>query len=130
MSKILVVDDEPVIRDLAVEILRRSGYDPHGVPSARHALALLEQESFDLVVSDVVMPEMTGIEFLDELRESRPELPVVLMTGGSKEPERTTKAVALGACGLLYKPFSHAELTAAVEAALNRYERKRAPAES
>ena len=130
MSRILVVDDEPVIRDLAVEILRRSGYEPQGVPSARHALDLLEQEPFDLVVSDVVMPEMTGIEFLYELRESRPELPVVLMTGGSKEPERTTRAVELGACGLLYKPFSHAELTAAVEAALDRYERKRSPAES
>jgi DNA-binding NtrC family response regulator len=130
VSRILVVDDEPVIRDLAVEILRRSGYEPQGVPSARHALDLLEQEPFDLVVSDVVMPEMTGIEFLDELRGSRPELPVVLMTGGSKEPERTTKAVELGACGLLYKPFSHAELTAAVEAALDRYERKRRPSES
>ena len=72
----------------------------------------------DLVVSDVVMPEMTGVEFLYELRMHRPTLPVVLMTGGSKEPERTTKAVELGACSLLYKPFTHAELTAAVEAAL------------
>ena len=97
MSKILVVDDEPAIRDLAVEVLRRSGYEPQGVPSARHALELLDEEPFDLVVSDVVMPEMTG---------------------GSKEPERATNAVALGACGLLYKPFSHAELRAAVEAAL------------
>jgi len=118
VSKILVVDDEAVVRELTVEILRRSGYKPHGVPSAKHALELLDQESFDLVVSDVVMPEMTGVEFLYELRERLPELPVVLMTGGSKEPERTTRAVELGASGLLYKPFSRAELTAAVEAAL------------
>lgn len=120
MSKILVIDDEPVVRDLTVEILRRSGYCPHGVPSAKLALELLDREPdrFDLVVSDVVMPEMTGVEFLYELRERRPDLPVVLMTGGSKEPERTTKAVELGASGLLYKPFSHAELTAAVAAAL------------
>ena len=118
MSKILVVDDEEVVRELTVEILRRSGYKPHGVPSARHALELLDYEPFDLVVSDVVMPEMTGVEFLYELRERLPDLPVVLMTGGSKEPERATKAVELGACGLLYKPFTHAELNAAVEAAL------------
>jgi DNA-binding NtrC family response regulator len=118
LSKILVVDDEAVVRELTVEILRRSGYQPHGVPSAKHALELLDQETFDLVVSDVVMPEMTGVEFLYELRVRRPDLPVVLMTGGSKEPERTTKAVELGASGLLYKPFSHAELTAAVEKAL------------
>ena len=116
--KILVVDDEAVVRELTVEILRRSGYAPHGVQSARDALELLDQEPFDLVVSDVVMPEMTGVEFLYELRERRPDLPVVLMTGGSKEPERAEKAVELGACSLIYKPFSHAELTAAVEAAL------------
>ena len=118
MSKILVVDDEQVVRELTVEILRRSGYKPHGVPSARQALELLDHEPFDLVVSDVVMPEMTGVEFLYELRERLPGLPVVLMTGGSKDPERATKAIELGACELLYKPFSHAELNAAVEAAL------------
>ena len=116
--RILVVDDEPAVRDLTVEILRRSGYEPQGVPTARRALDLLDEEQFDLVVSDVVMPEMTGVEFLYELRERGLELPVVLMTGGSKEPERATKAVELGACSLIYKPFSNAELTAAVEAAL------------
>jgi two-component system alkaline phosphatase synthesis response regulator PhoP len=118
--KILVVDDEPVVRELTVEILRRSGYAPQGVPSARDALELLEQEHFDLVVSDVVMPEMTGVEFLYELRLRRPDLPVILMTGGSQEPERTTKAVQLGAAGLLYKPFSHAQLKATVASALGR----------
>jgi two-component system response regulator FlrC len=118
--KILVVDDEPVVRELTVEILRRSGYAPQGVPSARDALELLDQEAFDLVVSDVVMPEMTGVEFLYELRRRRPDLPVVLMTGGSQEPERTTKAVELGASVLLYKPFSQAELRAAVASALSK----------
>ena len=116
--RILVVDDEPAVRDLTVEILRRSGYEPHGVPTARQALDLLDEEQFDLVVSDVVMPEMTGVEFLYELRRRQPDLPVILMTGGSKEPERTTKAVELGAAGLLYKPFSHAELNEAVASAL------------
>ena len=116
--RILVVDDEPAIRDLTVEILRRSGYHPHGVSTARVALDLLDEEPFDLVVSDVVMPEMTGVEFLYELRRRQLDLPVILMTGGSKEPERTTKAVELGAAGLLYKPFSHAELNEIVAAAL------------
>lgn len=116
--KILVVDDEPVVRDLTVEILRRSGHAPRGVASAQLALDLLEHEPFDLVVTDVVMPEMTGVELLDAVRELRPELPVVLMTGGSQEPERTSNAVRLGAAGLLYKPFSHDELNAAVAQAL------------
>lgn len=118
--KILVVDDEPVVRELTVEILRRSGYRPHGVESARVALDLLEEERFDLLVSDVVMPEMTGVELVDELRARSHDLPVVLMTGGSQEPERTSNALRLGACGLVYKPFSQQELTAAVERALGR----------
>ncbi len=112
------MDDEPVVRDLTVEILRRNGHAPQGVASARLALDLLEREPFDLVVSDVVMPEMTGVELLDALRELRPDLPVVLMTGGSQDPERTSNAVRLGAAGLLYKPFSHDELNAAVAQAL------------
>lgn len=118
MSRILVVDDERVVRELTVELLRRSGYAPHGVPSARSALELLDQEPFDLVVSDVVMPEMTGVEFLYELRARRHDLPVVLMTGGSQEPERTSNAIKLGATSLLYKPFSHDELCRVVESAL------------
>jgi CheY-like chemotaxis protein len=116
--KILVVDDEPSVRNLTVEILRRSGYQPHGVPTAREALDLLDEERFDLVVTDVVMPGMTGVEFLYELRRRQPDLPVILMTGGSEEPERTTRAVELGAVGLLYKPFSHAELNEVVASAL------------
>lgn len=118
MSKILVVDDEPIVRELTVEILRRSGHQPHGVPSAKQALELLEAESFDLVVSDVAMPAMTGVEFLYKLRERLPDLPVLLMTGGSNEPERAMSAVGLGACSLLYKPFTNDELRVAVEAAL------------
>jgi DNA-binding NtrC family response regulator len=116
--RILVVDDEPAVRDLTVEILRRTGYEPQGVPTARQALDLLDEERFDLVVSDVMMPGMTGVELLYELRLRQPDLRVILMTGGSEEPERTTKAVELGAASLLYKPFSHAELKEAVATAL------------
>ena len=116
--RILVVDDEPAVRDLTVEILRRSGYNPSGVPTAQRALDLLDEEQFDLVVSDVVMPEMSGVELLYELRKRRPDMPVILMTGGSEEPERTTKAVELGAVALLYKPFSHAQLNDIVASVL------------
>lgn len=118
MTKILVVDDESVVRELTVELLRRSGYKPHGVPSARLALELLDREPFDLLVSDVVMPEMTGVELLYELRARKHDLPVVLMTGGSQDPERTSNAVKVGATSLLYKPFSHEELRDVVVTAL------------
>jgi len=118
VSRILVVDDEPSVRDLTVEILRRSGHRPLGTPSARDALELVEQERFDLVVSDVMMPEMTGVELVHELRARRHRVPVILMTGGSQDPQRTVNAVKLGATRLLHKPFSQDELRAAVVEAL------------
>ncbi len=119
MKRILVVDDEEAVRELTLEILRRHGYRPLGVPSGSEALAALDEESFDLILSDVVMPGMTGVELLDELQARAHDIPVVLMTGGSPEPERTSKAAAVGAAGLLYKPFSHDELKAVVAAALD-----------
>ena len=114
------MDDEPSVRDLTVEILRRSGYRPRGVASARHALEVLERGAFDLVVSDVVMPGMTGVELLRELRAREHDIPVVLMTGGSAQPERATTAVETDGAGLLRKPFSQAQLRDAVEAGLRR----------
>ncbi|MBA2463301.1 MAG: response regulator [Actinobacteria bacterium] len=118
MRRILVVDDEQIVRDLTVQVLERAGYDVLSVACPKRALELVDTEDVDLVVSDVVMPGLSGVELLDEIRERRPGLPVVLMTGGSPEPERTTRALQLGASGIVYKPFSHAELCGAVEAAL------------
>ncbi len=118
MTRILVVDDEELVRSLTVQVLERAGYDVVGAGDAQLALDLLDEERFDLVVSDVVMPGLSGVELLNELRDLRPELPVVLMTGGSPEPERTTRALELGANGIVYKPYSHSELLDAVRAAL------------
>ena len=118
MSRILVVDDEQLVRDLTVQVLKRAGHDVVSVPDARGALALLEQERIDLVVTDVVMPGLTGVELLNELRDLHPDLPVVLMTGGSAEPERTSRALELGANGIVYKPYTHADLIEAVQSAL------------
>lgn len=118
MSRILVVDDEQIVRELTVQVLERAGYDVVSVDCPERALEVVGREQVDLVVSDVVMPRLSGVELLDEIRSRWPELPVVLMTGGSPEPERTTRALQLGANGIVYKPFSHAELRGAVKAAL------------
>lgn len=118
MKRVLVVDDEQLVRDLTVQVLERAGYEAVGSGDAQHALDLLDEGRFDLVVSDVVMPGVSGVELLNELRDRQPDLPVVLMTGGSPEPERTTRALELGANGIVYKPYSPAELVDAVRAAL------------
>ena len=69
MSHILVIDDEEVIRSLIVEILETAGHDATGAESAERALELLDAGEFDLVVSDVIMPGLSGLELLELVRE-------------------------------------------------------------
>ena len=70
-AKILVVDDDRRICDLLVETLEAIGYQASGAGSARAALSKIEVERFDLVISDIVMPEMSGIELLTELQKKK-----------------------------------------------------------
>jgi putative two-component system response regulator len=120
MSRVLVIDDEAVIRDLMVEILERGGYEAVGADTAERALQLLDDVT--VVVSDIVMPGLTGIELLDRVRAARPSMPVVLVTGAGTY-ENLSEAVARGADGFVMKPFSHAELQRAVAAAIERARR-------
>jgi putative two-component system response regulator len=120
MNRVLVIDDEAVIRELMLEILQRAGYDVVGAETAGRALELLEDVS--VVVSDIVMPGLSGLELLDEVRRRRPSMPVVLVTGASTY-ENLSDAVARGADGFVMKPFSHADLQRAVAAAIERARR-------
>ena len=124
MSRILVIDDEDVIRMLVMEILEAAGHDMTGAESAERALTLLEDAEFDLVVSDVVMPGLSGLELLETLRTRRASLPVVLVTGAGTY-DTLSQALTRGAAGLVTKPFAHAELQAAVADALERANRSR-----
>lgn len=120
MNRVLVIDDEAVIRDLMVEILQRAGYEAVGADTAERAFELLDDVT--VVVSDIVMPGLSGIELLDEVRIRRPSMPVVLVTGAGTF-ENLSEAVARGADGFVMKPFSHAELHKAVAAAIERARR-------
>ena len=122
MTRILVIDDEQVIRELMCEILERAGYETIGATTSHQALELLVDHEIALVVSDIVMPGLTGLELLEEVRSRRPSLPVILVTGAGTY-ENLSQAVARGADGLVIKPFSHADLQNAVAAALERAQR-------
>ena len=116
MSKILVVDGEPVVRELECAVLASVGHDAIGVSSGDEAVLLLEGDRFDLVVSDVIMPGLDGFGLLAHVVEHHPGLPVLLVTGAV---DRThALASAQDAAGVLYKPFTHAELRDAVAQAL------------
>jgi putative two-component system response regulator len=125
VSRILVIDDEHLIRTLMVEILETAGHEALPAESAERALALLDEGGeFDLVVSDVIMPGLSGLELLETVRLRRASLPVVLVTGVGTYGT-LSQALTRGAAGLLTKPFSHAKLRNTVAQALERASRHR-----
>jgi putative two-component system response regulator len=124
VNRILVIDDEDVIRMLVVEILESVGYEVTSAESAERALALLEKAEFDLVVSDVIMPGLSGLELLEAVRARRASLPVVLVTGAGTY-DTLSQALTRGAAGLVTKPFAHSDLQSAVADALERAARSR-----
>jgi len=80
---ILIVDDQPQIRSLLQEALLDLGHEPEQAADGREALAMLQNDHFDLVISDVEMPVMSGIELLSAVRKSADPVPVILMSGKS-----------------------------------------------
>jgi len=125
VSRILVIDDETVIRDLMMEILASDGHDVIGAETAERAISLLDdRDDFDLVISDVVMPGLSGLELLETVRAQRASLPVVLVTGAGTY-DTLSQALTRGAAGLITKPFAHAELKEAAAHALERASRSR-----
>lgn len=81
MKKILVADDEMAIRLLYSEELKEEGYEVYTASNGREALEIVEKVPLDLVILDIKMPEMDGIEALRQIKERHPNLPVVLSTG-------------------------------------------------
>jgi putative two-component system response regulator len=121
---VLVIDDDDVVRMLVVEILESAGHEVIAAEGAERALGLLENSDFDLVVSDVVMPGLSGLELLEIVRQRRASLPIVLVTGAGTY-DTLSQALTRGAAGLVTKPFTHADLRQAVAEALDRADRSR-----
>lgn len=118
-GRILVIDDDATVRGTVAEMLRRSGYEPREAATHEQALALLEDLEVVLVVSDIVMPGLDGFELTELVRQRRPSLPVLLITGAGTD-QNLQEALARGAAGLIAKPFSLAELARTVAAVLQR----------
>jgi DNA-binding NtrC family response regulator len=116
---ILVVDDDPVMREMVTEMLEGAGYGVVAADGGRRALELAEEREFDCVVSDVQMPEMSGLELLGRLREQHPEAPVLLMTSFGTI-EVAVEAMRLGAHDFVTKPFPAEQLLVTVERALEK----------
>jgi CheY-like chemotaxis protein len=114
---ILVVEDEDAVRAVACRILRRHGYEVIEPSSATEALAIALERDIDLVLTDVVMPHMSGRELAEALREAKPELPVLFMSGYSQGVLGPGHLLAEGV-QVLQKPFHERALLAGVHDAL------------
>jgi len=113
--KILVVDDEEIVRDIAVKILEESGFELLAAKSGEEALRIVSSLGglIDLVILDVGMPGMGGIKCLKELKASYPRLKVVISSGSSEEEFHG--CLGIGEAAYLAKPYRVAELVGCVE---------------
>lgn len=119
-ARILVVDDEEDIRDITRLLLEKAGYDVMVVGDGPSALAALGARTFDLVIVDMLMPEMDGVELINELHRRDPDQKIVAMSGGGHAPRESYLQIArmCGVQALLAKPFTLSQLLRVVEAAL------------
>ena len=115
---VLVVDDEPTVREVVVGYLRRDGHDVMEAGDGTTAVELLERETFDLVVLDMMLPGVNGLDILRRIR-SMGDMPVIMLTARAEESDRVA-GLELGADDYVVKPFSPRELAARVNGVLRR----------
>ena len=118
-KRLLVVDDEEGIRTALGRFLRGRGFDVHTVDAALPAIKLLEQHRFGLLICDVRMPGMTGVELVPRAHEMDPELAIVMLTAVNDAPT-ATDALTHGALDYLMKPIELSDLETAVKRALHK----------
>jgi CheY-like chemotaxis protein len=118
MARVLVVDDSAGLREIMSIGLRASGHDVAEAPDGRRALELQRAQAYEVIVTDLFMPEMDGIETIQSLRQEFPDVAIVAISGVPTKTGADFLEVAekLGADRVLRKPFTIPELVAAVEA--------------
>jgi len=120
MARILLIDDDVDFRSMLRRTLQRAGYEVAEAGNGQEGLKQLNESSIDLVLTDIIMPDMEGVETVMHLKRTRPELEVIVMSGGGRQtPDNYLKlASKVGAFRAFIKPFATADFLEAVEAAL------------
>ena len=116
--KLLVVDDEEVVCQACRRIFSRQGFQVDTFTDARQGLVKATETDFAIILLDIKMPHMDGIQFLERLREKKPNVPVLIITGYPSIPNAAA-AMRLGACDYVTKPFTSEEVTWGVQRVLN-----------
>jgi DNA-binding NtrC family response regulator len=118
-KSILIVDDDRIVLDSCKRILEAEGYATALTSSAKEALQALEKKNFDLLLVDVIMPEYDGMYLIGNVKERRPDLPILVMSG-YPTPETISSGMRMGATHFIAKPFTPDELIDAVDRALEQ----------
>lgn len=115
--RVLLIDDEPMVRKIVRKMLERSGHDVTEAENGRFGLEELKRGSFDLVMTDIIMPEVEGIEVVMTVGQQYPNTRTIAMSGGGRTGNAYFLDVAakLGASAALQKPFTHADLLKAID---------------
>ena len=130
MQNILIVDDEPDVRDAIMTVLNRAGYTARAVSNVPDAIAELESVPIDVVITDIIMPKVNGVQAIESIRKGFPSVRIIAISGGGNfgitayQPTAITTTAYLvaaeraGAHLILTKPFESSDLIQAVEKVL------------
>jgi len=118
-ARILVVDDEEIVVKSCLRLLGEGDYEAEGVQSGEEALRRIEEHPYDVVILDIMMPKVDGLEVLRRVKESHPDIDVIMVTGLS-QIDTAVRSMKLGAFDYLPKPFDPDELKVVVGRALER----------
>lgn len=127
MKKVLVVDDEPAIVTLLEYNLKQASFDVESATNGADALSMIEKNHYDIVLLDLMLPEMSGEDVLKKLRLDRNDTPVIVLTAKDTEFDKVF-GLEIGADDYVPKPFSPREVIARINAVLRRYEKSAATA--
>lgn len=118
-KKVLVVDDEHNLRDMVSSYLKNEGYDTVEAENGKNAVQCVKNDQIDLVILDIMMPEMDGYEALKDIRSIQKNIPVIMLTAKTDEIDKVV-GLEMGADDYITKPFSMRELAARMKAVLRR----------
>jgi CheY-like chemotaxis protein len=119
-ASILIVDDEADLRDLVIRVLEQAGYQATGAADGNQATRAVANGHFDVVITDLIMPERDGIQVINELRRKFPDVKIIAMSGGGHISREQYLRIAkgMGAHAQLEKPFTNEQLLTTIQSVL------------
>ena len=123
-KKILVVDDEPKIGEYLTKALKMKNFDAHSTTDGSKVLSLMKHKKFDLVITDLKMPNITGMELLRKIKENRSNVGVIVMSGYGTI-EDAVESIKVGAYDFITKPFTVKKITELIKSYFKSYSKNR-----